>query len=146
MSPSSRRSPSWRRTQKGWPATSSQRSTAAPLSSYSKTTGGRRSGPATRNQNIHHPWGTADELASRFPSHMHIDLLPRIQARGIGRKLINTLVADLRDKGSPGLHLIVGDGNPEAVGFYRHVGFAEVSAEHLYPVTGLHIFVMDLRA
>lgn len=97
-------------------------------------------------ENIHHPWDTADELASRFPSQMHIDLLPRIQARGIGRKLIKTLVAGLRDQGSPGLHLIVGDGNPDAVGFYRHVGFAEVPAEHLYPVTGLHIFVMDLRA
>lgn len=97
-------------------------------------------------QNIYHPWDTADELASRFPSHMHIDLLPRIQARGIGRKLIDTLVASLRDQGSPGLHLIVADGNPKAAGFYRHVGFAEIPAENLYPVTGLHIFVMDLRA
>lgn len=95
---------------------------------------------------IHHHWDTADELASRFPSHMHIDLLPRMQGRGIGRKLIETLVAGLRDQGSPGLHLIVGDGNPKAVGFYRHVGFAEIPVEHLYPVTGLHIFVMDLRA
>ena len=96
--------------------------------------------------NIYHRWDTADELATRFPSHMHIDLLPRVQARGIGRKLVDALVGRLRDQGSPGLHLIVGDGNPKAVGFYRHVGFAEVPAERLYPVTGLHVFVMDLRA
>ena len=45
-----------------------------------------------------------------------------------------------------GLNLTVGDGNPKAVGFYRHTGFAEIPAEQLYPVTGLHVFVMDLRA
>ncbi|HYK34103.1 MAG TPA: GNAT family N-acetyltransferase [Streptosporangiaceae bacterium] len=95
---------------------------------------------------IHHHWPTADELASRFPSHMHIDLLPRLQGRGLGRKLIETLVTALRDHGSPGLHLLVGDGNQKAVGFYRHVGFAEIPAEKLYPVTGLRVFVMDLRA
>lgn len=94
---------------------------------------------------IHHPWDTVDELASRFPSHMHIDLLPRLQGRGIGRKLIETLVANLRDQGSPGLHLIVGDGNQKAVGFYRHVGFAEVQDDDMLPAAGLHIFSMDLR-
>jgi ribosomal protein S18 acetylase RimI-like enzyme len=96
-------------------------------------------------QNIHHHWNTADELASRFPAHLHIDLLPRIQGRRIGRRLIEALVASLRDQGSPGLHLTVGDGNPKAVGFYRHVGFDEVPAAELYPATGLHVFVMDLR-
>lgn len=95
---------------------------------------------------IHHRWDTADELASRFPSHLHIDLLPRIQGRGVGRRLIETLVASLRDQGSPGLHLIVGDENQRAVGFYRHVGFGEIPAADLYPVAGLRVFVMDLRA
>lgn len=95
---------------------------------------------------IHHPFDTVDELASRFPSHMHIDLLPRLQARGLGRKLIETLVTALRERGSPGLHLIVADGNQNAVGFYRHVGFDEVPPELLLPATGLHVFIMDLRA
>jgi ribosomal protein S18 acetylase RimI-like enzyme len=96
--------------------------------------------------NIHDHWHTVDELADRFPSHMHIDLLPRLQGRGIGRKLIGTLVASLRDQGSPGLHLLVEGGNQNAVGFYRNVGFAEIPAADLYPATGLHVFVMDLRA
>lgn len=95
---------------------------------------------------IHHPWGTADVLASRFPSHLHIDLLPRLQGRGVGRRLIDTLATSLRDQGSPGLHLTVGDGNQKAIGFYRHVGFDEFPAADLYPgATGLHVFVMDLR-
>jgi ribosomal protein S18 acetylase RimI-like enzyme len=87
---------------------------------------------------IHHPWGTADELASRFPSHLHIDLLPRLQGRGIGRQLISTLVSSLREQGSPGLHLLVGRSNQRAVGFYRHVGFTEFPANHV------SIFTMDL--
>jgi ribosomal protein S18 acetylase RimI-like enzyme len=95
---------------------------------------------------IHHPWDTVDELASSFPSHMHIDLLPRLQSRGLGRKLVETLVTALRELGSPGLHLLVGDGNQKAVGFYLHVGFAEVPPERLLPATGLHVFYMDLRA
>ena len=104
--------------------------------------------PQERNAltNIHHRWDTADELATRFPSHMHIDLLPRIQDRGIGRQLIEALVAALRDQGSPGLNLTVAAGNAKAVGFYRHVGFAEIPADKLYPVRDVHIFVMNLRA
>ena len=94
---------------------------------------------------IHHPWDTVDELASRFPSHLHIDLLPRLQGRGFGRQLIESLAAGLREQGSPGLHLIVGDSNQKAIGFYRHVGFDEVPAEYLPPAIDLHIFVMDLR-
>ena len=87
---------------------------------------------------IHHPWRTADELVARFPSHLHIDLLPRMQGRGIGRRLIATMIAALRDRGSPGLHLFVSRGNERAAGFYRHLGFSE------YPATDLNIFTMDL--
>jgi hypothetical protein len=34
----------------------------------------------------------------------------------------------------------------KAVGFYRHTGFAEIPAEKLYPVTGVHVLVTDLQA
>src|SRR5262249_48563761 len=47
---------------------------------------------------IHHPLRTPDELAARYPSHLHINLLPRLQARGYGRQLIQTLTAALRDQ------------------------------------------------
>jgi ribosomal protein S18 acetylase RimI-like enzyme len=89
---------------------------------------------------IHHPWHTHDELAGNYPSHLHIDLVPRLQARGNGSRLIRTLLAALRAQGSPGVHLHVSADNRKAVGFYRHLGFAELSAT---PV-GLN-FGMDLR-
>jgi len=89
---------------------------------------------------IHHPWRTPDELAARYPSHLHINLLPRLQARGYGRQLINTLTAALSDQGSRGVHLYVFPSNQRATAFYRHVGFTEL------PATGAYLFGMDLRS
>ena len=88
--------------------------------------------------NIHHPRATADELARRFPSHLHINLVPRLQGRGTGRRLIGTVISRLREQGSTGLHLLVGPSNQRAAGFYRHVGFTEL------PASDLHIFAMNL--
>jgi GNAT superfamily N-acetyltransferase len=88
---------------------------------------------------IHHPFRTPDELAARYPSHLHIDLLPRLQAKGYGRLLIATLTAAMRDQGSRGVHLNVTIGNERAASFYRHIGFTQL------PATGTWLFAMDLR-
>ncbi len=87
---------------------------------------------------IHHPWGTPDELARDFPSHLHINLLPRRQGQRMGRQLIETVISALRDQGSRGLHLHVGHANQRAAGFYRHVGFTEL------PADDVHVFAMNL--
>lgn len=87
---------------------------------------------------IHHPWGTHETLAERYPSHLHIDLVPRLQGRGLGRQLMATLKSALRDHGSPGLHLLCGRSNQRAAAFYRHLGFTEL------PATDVHIFAMEL--
>jgi ribosomal protein S18 acetylase RimI-like enzyme len=86
---------------------------------------------------IHHPWSTSDELASAFPSHLHINLVPRLQGQGMGRQLITTVISALRDQGSHGLHLHVGHGNQRAAAFYRHVGFVEL------PADDVHVFTMN---
>jgi ribosomal protein S18 acetylase RimI-like enzyme len=87
---------------------------------------------------IHHHFGVSPDVTERYPSHLHINLLPRMQRHGTGRRLISELVTALREHGSRGLHLLVGDSNPRAIGFYRHVGFTEV------PASDAHIFVLDL--
>lgn len=95
---------------------------------------------------IHHRWRIPDELAARYPSHLHIDLLPRLQASGYGRQLTDTLIAALRSQGSGGVHLHVASGNRRAAGFYRHLGFTELPAAAAdLPVPGLYLFGMDLR-
>ncbi len=88
--------------------------------------------------NINHPWQTADDLASRFPSHLHIDLVPRMQGRGVGRRLIATMIEALAARGSHGVHLNVAYGNSRAAGFYRHLGFAEC------PAAVVRIFTMNI--
>jgi GNAT superfamily N-acetyltransferase len=77
---------------------------------------------------IHHPWRTDDELMADFPSHLHIDLLPRLQGGGNGRRLIGRQLAALRERGSRGVHLFVNAGNRRALGFYRHLGFTGLRA------------------
>jgi ribosomal protein S18 acetylase RimI-like enzyme len=90
---------------------------------------------------IHVPLTAPDELAADYPSHLHINLLPRLQSQGLGRQLMETLMRALRDQGSIGLHFFVSPGNQRAAGFYRHLGFSAVavSAEEFV------IFAMDLR-
>jgi len=96
---------------------------------------------------IHHPWRPPDELARRYPSHLHIDLLPRLQASGYGSHLIKTLLTALRRQGSRGVHLYVPHANQHAAGFYRHLGFTELpAAEAELPAPGAHLFAMDLHA
>jgi ribosomal protein S18 acetylase RimI-like enzyme len=90
-------------------------------------------------QDIHHPWLAPDEVVASFPSHLHIDLLPRLQGRGLGRRLMETMASSLRAQGSPGAHLDVSPANHRAAGFYRHLGLGEL------PATGPRIFTMDLR-
>ncbi len=91
---------------------------------------------------IHHPGPAEAELAARYPSHLHIDLVPRLQSGGLGRRLMTTLIGALRDHGSPAVHLQVRQSNERAVGFYRHLGFTELSSSDDY---GSITFGMDLR-
>jgi ribosomal protein S18 acetylase RimI-like enzyme len=88
---------------------------------------------------IYHPWPVSPELAERYPSHLHINLVPRLQARGNGRRLISTLIGALRAQGSDGVHLRVNRHNLRAAGFYRRIGFADL------PATDSFLFGMDLR-
>jgi ribosomal protein S18 acetylase RimI-like enzyme len=63
-----------------------------------------------------------------YPSHLHIDLLPTLQGGGWGRRLIETLCDALRTRGSHGVHLGVSATNDNAIGFYRHLGFVDLTA------------------
>jgi ribosomal protein S18 acetylase RimI-like enzyme len=85
----------------------------------------------TRVQHVHHSYHVPDyfcpEPYESHPSHLHIDLLPRAQGKGHGRRLIETLFDRLRVRGSPGVHLGVSVLNLRAQGFYRHLGFCELA-------------------
>jgi ribosomal protein S18 acetylase RimI-like enzyme len=68
-------------------------------------------------------------LATDYPAHLHINLLPAAQSSGWGRRMIETELAALKAAGVAGVHLGVSPTNERAKGFYRHVGFEDISRE-----------------
>lgn len=80
-------------------------------------------------QSIHRPARTPPAITGPLPAHFHVNLLPRAQGQGIGRMLIERLLARLEQRGASGVHLGVEPANTRAIGFYRHLGFTEVAVE-----------------
>jgi ribosomal protein S18 acetylase RimI-like enzyme len=85
----------------------------------------------TRVQHVHSWYHEPDyftpEPYADYPSHMHIDLLPRAQGRGYGRRMMEILMTKLREHGSPGAHLGVSAINMPAQAFYKKLGFHELA-------------------
>ncbi len=88
---------------------------------------------------INHPARADAAVVADYPSHLHIDLLPEAQGHGDGRRLVDRLLASLRDGGSIGVHLGVATRNVEAVGFYRALGFEELSHDDRHHVFGMRL-------
>jgi ribosomal protein S18 acetylase RimI-like enzyme len=78
-------------------------------------------------------------LLADYPAHLHINVLPEAQSGGWGRQLVERELAALRQAGVPGVHLGVSPTNERAKGFYRHLGFDDVSRD------GKVTFAMSLR-
>ena len=82
---------------------------------------------------IHHPPGAPPEVLAEYPAHLHVNLLPRAQGQGAGRRLLETLFDALA--GVPGIHLGVARENERAAAFYAHLGFVPVGPPRA-PSTG----------
>lgn len=71
----------------------------------------------------HNPDYFCPEPYAEYPSHLHIDLLQRVQGRGYGRTMLEQVMGRLRERGSPGAHLGVSNSNTSAFGFYARLKF-----------------------
>jgi len=76
-------------------------------------------------QLVHEGHRPNDDLKS-YPAHLHIDLLPEVQGKGMGRKLIDVFIQKLIEFQVPAVQLQVGKKNEGAVKFYERVGFDRV--------------------
>ncbi|MEV6493617.1 GNAT family N-acetyltransferase [Actinoplanes sp. NPDC051633] len=65
------------------------------------------------------------ELAE-YPAHLHIDLLPEWQGKGLGRGLMEAFLTGLHRAGVPKVHLGMAPGNTKARAFYAKLGFTEI--------------------
>ena len=85
----------------------------------------------TPTQKIYHEYYHPDifypQPISEYPSHMHIDLLPRAQGKGWGAKMVNTLLEELKRRDSSGVHLALNAANHRAARFYQRLGFCELA-------------------
>jgi len=85
----------------------------------------------TRTQGVYYEYYHPDIFLpvayDQYPSHLHIDLLPRAQGRGLGRELMSWLLAELTARDSPGVHLGMGATNARAERFYKKLGFHELA-------------------
>ena len=84
----------------------------------------------TRAQRVHSWYHSPDyftpEPYEAHPSHLHVDLLERARGRGFGRRMMEQVMDNLRQRGSPGAHLGVSVLNTPALGFYAKLGFREL--------------------
>lgn len=99
----------------------------------------RNEAEANALRHIVSPENHIDEIVVQYPAHLHINLLPEAQGSGWGRRLIDTELAALRAAGITGVHLGVSPTNERAMGFYRRLGFTDVSRD------GRVTFAMSLR-
>lgn len=68
---------------------------------------------------IHHPRPPRPALLARYPAHLHIDLLPRLQGQGLGRRMMDAWLALVKAQGACGAHLECSAQNARALRFYR---------------------------
>jgi len=97
-----------------------------------------------RAYQIHHPRPPPARITDPYPSHLHIDLLPRLQGRGFGKAMIDRWLAHIREAGSRGVHLGVSVQNHRAIRFYRAYGFEEFRFPNPRPQPDSLYFVMAL--
>ena len=73
-------------------------------------------------------YGPQKKYSPEYPAHLHIDLLPDYQRKGLGSRLVDTLAEHLSEKGVPGLMLTVGKSNHKGISFYKKYGFIELGS------------------
>ncbi len=65
------------------------------------------------------------DLAQRYPAHLHVNVSSDCRGQGVGEKLVGTFLADLRETGVPGVHLVTGN-RVRNNRFYTRQGFLPV--------------------
>lgn len=69
------------------------------------------------------PWREANPAGKGYPAHLHIDLLPEYQRRGIGGRLLELLEARFTGLGVQGIHLVTSSAHRTALPFYEKHGY-----------------------
>ena len=80
---------------------------------------------------------SSEDLTTKYPSHLHVDIIAAHQGSGYGKSMISFLLNQLKDAGSKGVHLHMSSSNDRARYFYRSFGFVEISEDDNECIMGL---------
>lgn len=75
---------------------------------------------------IHNPKPIPAAVVQSYPSHLHLNLLPRLQGHGTGSRMFAAWLAMATARGIGPLHIGVNPENARAVRFWHRVGFVEL--------------------
>lgn len=78
---------------------------------------------------IHHPERTPTNIAQKYPAHIHLNLLPRVENQGLGAMLFRAWLDLARDRGAPAVHVGVNRANTRALRFWARRGFNPLTAD-----------------
>jgi len=76
-------------------------------------------------------------FAVEYPAHLHIDIHPDYQKKGLGTRLMDTLKNHLINIGVKGLLLNVARDNENGIRFYEKYGFSELKTGEMEVVMGM---------
>ncbi|MEQ8584545.1 MAG: GNAT family N-acetyltransferase [Thalassobaculaceae bacterium] len=79
-----------------------------------------------RAHTIHHPAAVPSEVWTPFPAHLHMNLFPRLQGRGVGPRLLDRWLSAARSAGVSALHVGSNGENPGAIRFWERMGFTRL--------------------
>jgi GNAT superfamily N-acetyltransferase len=77
---------------------------------------------------IHHPSPPPTVIIERYPAHLHLNLLPHVQGRGIGRLLFSEWMAIAARYGAGPIHIGANRSNPGAIRFWSQLGFKTLTS------------------
>ena len=80
---------------------------------------------------IHHPARTPPPVVARYPAHLHMNLLPRLQRRGMGSKLLDAWLDAASGRGARAFHIGVNRENIGAIDFWRARAFEALAFDSL---------------
>ena len=90
---------------------------------------------------IHNPYIIREDIAVDFPAHLHMNLLPRLQHKGYGSRLLGAWLAKARSLDVKAVHLGAGRSNVAGIRFWTKSGFQELTL----PDQDLHTVWMGMR-
>ena len=78
---------------------------------------------------IHHPERAPRDVVDAYPAHLHLNLLPGMQGKGVGPMLLNAWLDLASRRGAASVHVGVNRANPRAIRFWSRNGFTDLNPE-----------------